>query len=70
VNEWRPIVKGEERQVVCAFFDCEALPGEVSLGVDHGEFLWIDPMDFSQHELIDNLKPTFEAYLRFLSKRA
>ena len=54
-GEWRPVVRGEQWQIVGTFFVCEAASGEVTLSEDHEEFLWIDPKDFSLYPLIDNI---------------
>lgn len=63
-NEWRPIVKGEQWQVVGVFFECESATDRVTLSEDHDEYLWIDPADFKKSNLIENLQPAFEAYLK------
>lgn len=63
VGEWRPIVRGEQWQIVATFFECQADSDKVTLSEDHGEYQWIDPKDYAQYPLIDNLKPAFESYL-------
>ena len=63
VGEWRPLVNGEQWQIVGTFFECEASSSNVKLGEDHSEFLWIEPKDYKNHNLIENLNPAFEAYL-------
>lgn len=63
VGEWRPVVRGEQWRVVGTFFICEAESDVVTMSGDHVEYVWIDPKDYGQYELIDNLKPAFEAYL-------
>jgi len=63
VNEWRPIVKGEQWQIVGTFFECFAESDDVKLGNDHDEYAWIDPKDYKKYTLIENLHPAFEAYL-------
>jgi ADP-ribose pyrophosphatase YjhB (NUDIX family) len=60
----RPVVRGEEWQVVKIYFPCKPLGGEVVLSGDHSEFLWIDPKDHKSAGLIENLHPVFEAYLK------
>jgi 8-oxo-dGTP diphosphatase len=62
-NEWRPVVKGVEWQVVGMFFECESASDKVILSQDHSEYLWINPADFKNYNLIENLQPAFEAYL-------
>ena len=62
-NEWRPVVRGEQWQVVGTFFECFADSGSVVLSGDHQEHQWIDPKDYMKYPLIENLHPAFEAYL-------
>jgi 8-oxo-dGTP diphosphatase len=66
VNEWRPVVKGEQWQVVGIFFRCQAQTDQVILSEDHIAYEWIDPHQYNQYELIDNLKPAFTHYLQKL----
>jgi len=63
VHEWRPVVRGEEWQVVAIFFKCVPKSVDVKLGGDHDAFEWIDPKEYEKYPIIDNLKPAFEAYL-------
>jgi len=63
VGEWRPVVRGEQWQIVGVFFVCKAKSGEVVLSEDHGEYQWIDSKEYEKYPLIDNLGPAFEAYL-------
>lgn len=65
VNEWRPVVRGEQWQIVGTFFDCKALTDKVTLSIDHDDFQWIEPKEFKKYKLIDNLVPAFESYLTF-----
>lgn len=65
VNEARPIVKGEKWQIIRIFFRCTTNTGsEIILGEDHDEFKWIDPANYKQENIIENLYPVFEAYLK------
>ncbi len=63
VNEWRPVVKGEEWQIVGIFFACTADTDTVTLSADHAEYQWIDPKDFDKYPMIENLKLAFTAYV-------
>lgn len=56
-----PVVKDDEWQVIKIFFRCK-LQGEIKLGNDHDEFKWIDPREYAQAGLIENLYPAFDAY--------
>jgi len=62
VNEWRPVVRNEQWQIVGVFFECFADSAAVALSQDHDEYLWINPQDYQQYNLIDNLRPAFEEY--------
>lgn len=63
VNEWRPVVRGEQWQIVGMFFECQSSTDQVTLSEDHDEFLWIDPKEYKNQPLIENLLLAFEAYL-------
>jgi 8-oxo-dGTP diphosphatase len=63
VNEWRPIVRGEQWQIVGTFFECFAKSDKVILSEDHEEYVWIDPKEYKKYNLIDNLIPAFASYL-------
>lgn len=45
VGEWFPQVRGEQWHIVATFFVCRAQSSGVTLGEDHGDFVWIDPKD-------------------------
>ncbi len=64
VGEWRPLVKGEQWQIVGIFFECFSDSDKVKLSKDHQDYKWINPKDYSKYNLIDNLKPAFENYLK------
>ena len=63
VSEWRPIVRGEQWQVVGIFFKCSVVSGNVELSQDHDDYQWMDPKEFEKYDLIENLKTPFERYL-------
>ena len=64
VGEWRPVVNGEQWQVVGIFFECFADSDSVILSEDHEEFKWVEPEEYKKLDLIDNLFQAFENYLR------
>lgn len=64
VNEAWPIVKGEQWQVIRVFFECFAESDKVVLSKDHDSYEWIEPKDFASYDIIPNLRPVFEAYLK------
>ncbi len=63
VNEWRPVVREEQWQIVGTFFECFAGSKNVELSQDHDAFEWIDPKDYKNCNLVDNLMLVFESYL-------
>jgi len=63
VQEWRPVVKGEQWHIVATFFKCSTENPEIILGNDFDHYRWIDPAEYRDHGLIENLHPAFEAYL-------
>lgn len=64
VDEWRPVVNGQQWQIVGVFFECFADSDKVVLSKDHEEFEWIRSDDYKKYNLIENLVPAFEAYLK------
>jgi len=64
VNEWRPKVRGEQWQIVGTFFECLTTTDKVVLSEDHDEHIWIDPINYKKYNLIENLIPVFEGYLK------
>lgn len=61
VSEWRPIVNGEQWQVVGIFFFCSVL-GKVGvlLSKDHSDYVWVTPSRYKEHYLMLSLIPVFE----------
>jgi|SRR3989344_7858866 len=62
VGEWRPVVSGQQWQIVGIFFSCQAESDGVTLSEDHNDFVWISPTDADKHNLIPNLLPAFKAF--------
>lgn len=69
VGEWRPIVKEEQWQIVGIFFESFTESANIKLSEDHNDFQWINPNKYIDYPLIENLKPAFEAYLRYSKNR-
>ncbi|MBX4196307.1 NUDIX domain-containing protein [Candidatus Pacearchaeota archaeon] len=63
INEVRPLVKGEQWQIIRIFFNCQTDSSEVTLSEDHDAYKWIEPKDYQHHNVIENLYPVFEAHL-------
>ena len=64
VNESWPVVRGEQWQIVRIFFKYTADAEAVTLSEDHDTYRWIDPKEYATAGLIENLLPTFIAYLK------
>lgn len=64
VGEWRPQVRNEQWQIVGVFFECTSESDKVILGEEHDDFAWINPADYKNYNLIDDLFPMFEVYLK------
>jgi 8-oxo-dGTP diphosphatase len=62
VDEWRPVVRGEQWQVVGVYFACTAASDQVELGGDHDTHVWILPQEYKQHEIIPNLEGAFRTW--------
>lgn len=69
VDEWRPVVRGEQWQIVGIFFVCRAAKNEVLLSQDHDQYLWIDPRECKKYNLMDNYFRAFELYLEYEKKQ-
>jgi 8-oxo-dGTP diphosphatase len=63
VNESRPVVRGEQWQVVRIYFEAHSESDIVKLSEDHEKYVWIDPKEYSKYPIIENLVPMFQAYL-------
>ena len=63
VGEWRPVVKGEQWQIVAIFLECFSDSDKVTLSDDHDDFLWIDPKAYSKYPMPPKNLPAFEKYI-------
>lgn len=63
VDEWRPVVRGEEWQIIGIYFICEASSSDVRLSKDHDDFVWMDPKDYEKYELLAGVDKAFGAFL-------
>lgn len=65
VNEWRPVVRGENWQIIGIFFESIVNSNIVKLSTDHNDFIWINPKEYKKYPIIENLIPVFEEYLTY-----
>lgn len=63
VTEWRPQVRGENWHIIATFFIAEADTDKIKLSQDHDDYAWIDPNNYKNYNLIENLHPAFESFL-------
>lgn len=63
VNESWPIVREEKWQIIRIFFETYSESDKVVLSEDHESYIWIDPKDYKDYQIIENLVPVFETYL-------
>jgi len=64
VDEWRPVKNNEQWHIVATFFECFSDSDNVILSEDHDKYEWIDPKSYKAYNLIQNLFPAFDAYLK------
>lgn len=62
MNEWRPVVKGEQWHIIATFVECFADSDNVILSTGHNHFLWIDPQGYKKYNHIETNLPAFEDY--------
>ena len=63
VIESRSTVRGENWQIIRIFFEAFSTKSKVTLSEDHENYVWINPKDYKNYKIIENLEPVFEAYL-------
>lgn len=63
-GEWRPVVRGEQWQIIGVYFKCETKSEDVKLSRDHDSYEWINPEDYKEYSLVEAAKSAFEAYLK------
>ena len=63
VTEWRPVVRGEQWQIIGIIFTAQADSNQVVLSADHDHYKWIDPSNYVHENLIDSYYEVFEKYL-------
>ncbi|MFA6094418.1 MAG: NUDIX hydrolase [Candidatus Paceibacterota bacterium] len=60
VDEWRPVVKGEQIQIIGIFYMCEPVSLEVMLSADHDDYAWVSLSEYSSLSLTDATRNAFE----------
>jgi len=63
VDEWRPIIKGEQIQIIGVFFKCELIDGEtIKLSDDHDDYIWVSKETYFAQPLIDATRRAMNTY--------
>lgn len=63
IQEWRPIIRGIEHQIIGTFVECFSNSSEVKLSEDHDKCEWMNPCDYKEYNLVGALPKAFEDYL-------
>lgn len=65
VDEWHPIIRGEQQQIIGVFLLCKAKAGEVRVSDEHDEFVWVDPKEaIDEYELLPAERNAIDNYLK------
>ena len=66
VDEWRPVISGEEIQIIGVYFACEPKKKKpsVTLAEQYDDHKWITPEEHTNHPIIDTNRKVFEAHLQ------
>lgn len=68
VDEWRPVIKGVQNQIVAIFFACKLSAGtqNVRLSEDHDDYKWVSPKDVDQYDLMAPKDKVIQEYAKSL----
>jgi 8-oxo-dGTP diphosphatase len=64
IQEWRPVIHGEEYQIVAVFFSAVTNSTNVTLSKDHSEYRWIEPHDYQKYTISKELSAVFATYIQ------
>jgi 8-oxo-dGTP diphosphatase len=64
IDEWRPVVRGEQIQIIGIFFMCEPENMEIKLLSDFDDYQWVPIVDYYKFPLIE----ATENALKYLSQ--
>lgn len=65
VGEWRPVVQGVPWQIVGVFIAAKAKSDKVRSSDEHDAFKWIDPVKYSNYDIIP---PDWEAIDKYVNR--
>ncbi len=52
VGEWRPIIKGQQHQIMGVFVYCRPLTNKIRLSTEHDKYAWIEPNNHSDYKIL------------------
>ena len=61
-----PAIRGEKCHVVRLYFLCEASTDQVTLSQDHDKYEWVDPANYGDKELMNDIEEMLEAASKIL----
>ncbi len=64
VGEWRPVVRGEQIQIIGIFFTCKPLSETVNLSADHDEHVWVTPTEAKKLSLIKETSEAIDSLIK------
>lgn len=64
VGEWYPRIHAVQSQIVGIFFACTTTGREVRLSREHDRYLWIDPADYGDLDLMPPESDVLKAWLK------
>lgn len=62
VSENFPNIKGETVHIIRLYYQCQAQTDKVTLSIDHDSFVWIDPDENSQYDLIEGVGEALKSF--------
>ena len=57
VGEWRPVIRGEQYQIIAVFTVCKAKSLDIKLSDEHDDFMWVNPANLPENIVITNPDP-------------
>jgi 8-oxo-dGTP diphosphatase len=54
IGEWRPIIKGQQNQIVAVFNLCRYKSGELKLSEEHDKHAWVGASDVDNYNLLES----------------
>jgi len=69
VGEWRPVIKGVPHQIIAMFMVCKLTSdNKITLSSEHDKYLWINPKEHTQFDIMDPEDKVLDAHNRVTSR--